>query len=140
MNKKSVRISFDVDELTHLRDLFSVMFEDGSSISERLSILLKREKLESSLWKKIYKECENLKICLDKDAPNFLITPTEINLDVFNAKILYENTSEKEVEKQGKFNDEKSKSRSKNLSSSQNKDKNNTLSGNRRSNKKNVKR
>jgi len=56
MNKKSVRISFDVDELIHLRDLFSVMFEDGSSVSERLSILLKREKLEIGLWQKIYKE------------------------------------------------------------------------------------
>lgn len=140
MNKKSARISFDVDELIHLRDLFSVMFEDGSSVSERLSILLKREKLEIGLWQKIYKECENLKISTDKDAPNFLITPTEINLDVFNAKILYEDTSEKEVEKQGKVNDEKSKSRSKNLSSSQDKDKNNSVSDSRRSNKKNVKR
>jgi hypothetical protein len=139
MNKKSVRISFDVDELIHLRDLFSVMFEDGSSVSERLSLLLKREKIEISLWQKIYKECENLKISVDKDAPNFLITPTEINLDVFNAKILYEDASDK-VEEQGKINDEKSKSRSKNLSSSQDKDKNNTMSNNRRSNKKNVKR
>jgi hypothetical protein len=136
MSKKSVRISFDVDELTHLRDLFSVMFEDGSSISERLSVLLKREKLENSLWQKIYKECENLNLDVDKDAPNFLITPENITLGIFKAKFLNED-DDTIVNKEDK--NEKSKSRSKSISSSQNQDQNNTLSNSRRSNKKKSK-
>ena len=57
---------FNSDELEYLRDLFSIMFEDGSTLSERLALLVSKEKLELSLWQKIYKECENLNLSVDK--------------------------------------------------------------------------
>lgn len=139
MSKKFTKISLDINELTHIRDLFSVMFEDGISISERLANLLKRNKVEVSLWQKIYKECENLNLPLDKEAPNFLVSPKEINLDIFNAKILYEDDSQNLEEKEKINEKSNSNGRSKNLSSSQNEDKNNSLSSSRRSNKKKFK-
>jgi hypothetical protein len=132
MNKKLSKFEFNSEELEYLRDLFSVMLEDGSTISERLAILISKEKLELSLWQKIYKECENLKLSVDKKAPNFLITPENISLGIFKAKFLDEN---EEMNDKGKEN-EKSKSRSKNISSSQDKDKDNSQSSSRRSNKK----
>jgi len=131
MNKKLVKISFSVQELEHIRDLFSVMFDDGSTLSERLAGLLEKSELENTLWQKIYKECENNNLLVDKEAPNFLISPSDITLGVFKAKFL----SEPEEEK----NDEKSKSRSNNISSTQNKDKNNALPNRRRSDKKKFK-
>lgn len=131
MNKKLVKISFSVEELEHIRDLFSVMFDDGSTLSERLAGLLEKNDLETLLWQKIYKECKNSGLLIDKEAPNFLISPSDISLGVFKAKFLNEPEQEK--------NDEKSKSRSNDISSTQNKDKNNTMSNRRRSNKKKFK-
>lgn len=131
MNKKSIKIELNIDELTHIRDLFSVMFDDGTSISERLSILLDKKEVENNLWQKVYKLCEVEKLGVDKNAPNFLISPSDVTLGIFKAKFVDE--VEEELKEK---TDEKSKRRTKDLSTSQNKNKNNTLSSNRRSNKK----
>ena len=131
MNKKLVKISFSVEELEHTRDLFSVMFDDGSTLSERLASLLGKNELETSLWHKIYKECKNNNLLVDKEAPNFLISPSDITLGVFKAKFLNESEEEN--------SNEKSKSRSNGISSAQNKNENNTLSNRRRSDKKKLK-
>jgi hypothetical protein len=131
MNKKFVKLSLNVEELEYVRDLFSVMFDDGSTLSERLAGLLDKKDLEQSLWHKIYKECKANNLLVDKEAPNFLISTSDITLGVFKAKFL----SEAEEEKK----DEKSKSRSNDISSAQNKNKDNTMSNRRRSDKKKPK-
>lgn len=79
-------VYLSVDELTHLRDLMSIVLppEGTETISAVLAQLESRETVDESLWKKICMRCKLAGIPLDTDAPNLIVAPSDIvQLSVF---------------------------------------------------------
>ena len=74
---KNISLKLNVEELTHLRDLFSVLLpqEFKLTLSESLAQLQDKQKLENVLWKKIYNLCKDNNIVIDKDANDFAVLP-----------------------------------------------------------------
>ena len=74
---KNISLKLNVEELTHLRDLFSVLLpqEFKLTLSESLAQLQDKQKLENVLWKKIYNLCKDNNIVTDKDANDFAVLP-----------------------------------------------------------------
>ena len=74
---KNISLKLNVEELTHLRDLFSVLLpqEFKLTLSESLAQLQDKQKFENVLWKKIYNLCKDNNIVIDKDANDFAVLP-----------------------------------------------------------------
>ena len=72
---KNISLKLNVEELTHLRDLFSVLLpqEFKLTLSESLAQLQDKQKLENVLWKKIYNLCKDNTPITDKDADKFAV-------------------------------------------------------------------
>lgn len=64
-------------ELLHLRDLMSVLLPpDGAqTLSQALASVEERSLIESMLWEKISKLCNEAKLPLDAEAPDYIIAP-----------------------------------------------------------------
>lgn len=81
-----IRLTLTKEELTHLRDLMSVVLPpDGErTLSKALSALKKNQVKEGILWKKVVDLCLSNGISVGTDAPDFIVdlsvSPT---LDVF---------------------------------------------------------
>ena len=74
---KNISLKLNVEELTHLRDLFSVLLpqEFKLTLSESLAQSQDKQKFENVLWKKIYNLCKDNNIVIDKDANDFAVLP-----------------------------------------------------------------
>jgi hypothetical protein len=76
-NSDNIALNLSEKELTHIRDLFSVLLpqEFKITLSESLAITSNNQKTENVLWKKIYNLCKTNNIPTDKDASDFAILP-----------------------------------------------------------------
>ena len=74
---KNISLKLNVEELTHLRDLFSILLpqEFKLTLSESLAQSQDKQKFENVLWKKIYNLCKDNNIVIDKDANDFAVLP-----------------------------------------------------------------
>lgn len=62
-------------ELTHLRDLFSVMLPPDlkATLSQELATSQDRSLVEARLWQKVTSMCREAQVPLDDDAPDFVV-------------------------------------------------------------------
>lgn len=62
-------------ELTHLRDLFSVMLppQMNATVSQKLASLEHRPMIEARLWEKVVKKCEAAGIPMGDEAPDYVV-------------------------------------------------------------------
>lgn len=62
-------------ELTHLRDLFSVMLPPDlkATLSQELATSQDRSLIEARLWQKVTATCREAEVPLDDDAPDFVV-------------------------------------------------------------------
>jgi hypothetical protein len=68
-------VSLSVDELIHLRDLFSVRLPPTfeHTVSTLLSAKLNKNQMESNLWDKLIELCKKAEIPVGDAAPDFAI-------------------------------------------------------------------
>lgn len=86
---KDINLSLTKDELIFLRDLFSICLPPKleKTVSQSLSEIDDRSKLEEAFWKKITSSCEEYGIAIEKMAPDFVLTQTAVpELAVFPIK------------------------------------------------------
>lgn len=85
-NKSSTRstgksdLSLTLQELTHLRDLMSIMLppEGKVTISAALAQLESRDAVDETLWDKVCDACETAGIDIGESAPNLIVAPSDI--------------------------------------------------------------
>ena len=72
--------SLTVSELTHLRDLMSIMLPpDGKvTMSAALAHLESRDDVDDILWDKVCDSCEEAGIIIGDSAPNLIVAPSDI--------------------------------------------------------------
>ena len=72
-----ISLNLSKEELTHIRDLFSIFLpqEFKLTLSESLATSQNKQKTENTLWKKIYNLCKTNNIPTDKDASDFAVLP-----------------------------------------------------------------
>lgn len=69
-----VKLHLTLDELKHIRDLFSVTIQPSSNtVSEMLAIVEKREDLEKTLWEKVFELCKSSNLPVEEKAPDFVV-------------------------------------------------------------------
>lgn len=77
---KAVILRLSSPELSHLRDLFSVLLASKSehphTISQMLAVLESRQNVETTLWVKIETACESIDLPVGDGAPDFVVGPT----------------------------------------------------------------
>lgn len=73
-------LSLTVAELTHLRDLMSVMLppEGKVTLSAALAQLESRDNVDDTLWDKVCSHCELAGIHIGDSAPNLIVAPSDI--------------------------------------------------------------
>jgi len=84
--KKTYTIKLTKHELVHLRDLFSVGLPPTVrlTVSQALAMKEGRKIVETVLWKKVVKACQDAQVALDDDAPDFVVSASEAPpIDVF---------------------------------------------------------
>jgi hypothetical protein len=74
---KTFNVSFTKTQIIHLRDLFSIVFADGTTASQSLARHEGRTTSEVELWKKIAKVCKTAKVAVGDEAPDFVIGISE---------------------------------------------------------------
>lgn len=76
--QKTYALNLTKFELTHLRDLFSVVLppELSKSISQALAEVENRQLVESMAWQKIAAACKDAKIPIGDDAPDYVVAPS----------------------------------------------------------------
>jgi hypothetical protein len=74
---KAYAIKFTVDELVHLRDLFSILLPPDASrtLSQSLAQSEHRTMIEAKLWSKLNKLFADAGIPLGDEAPDFAVAP-----------------------------------------------------------------
>lgn len=74
--KKTFNVRLTRYELVHLRDMFGVMLppEMKETLSQRLAQTQGRPLIESQLWQKLARACEEAELPLGDDAPDFVIS------------------------------------------------------------------
>jgi len=74
--KKTFTLKLSKSELTHLRDLFGILLpvEMKSTVSQTLAAGQGKHLLESKLWNKISQLCNEAKIPLGDEAPDFIVS------------------------------------------------------------------
>lgn len=74
--RKTFNLRFSKYELLHLRDLFSILLPTAmqETISQRLASTQNRILVETMLWQKIIKACEEAEVPLGDDAPDFVVS------------------------------------------------------------------
>jgi hypothetical protein len=72
---KTFSLQLSTDELTHIRDIMSVILPpDGSTrLSESLAVSEKRQMTESKLWQKVVELCLDAKLPVGDEAPDFFV-------------------------------------------------------------------
>jgi hypothetical protein len=75
---KTFSLQLSTDELTHIRDIMSVILPpDGSTrLSESLAVSEKRQMTESKLWQKVVELCLDAKLPVGDEAPDFFVGVT----------------------------------------------------------------
>lgn len=70
------KVRFTKFELLHLRDLFSVKLPASlaETVSQKLASSQSRPLIEARLWEKIADACEEAKVPLGDDAPDFVVS------------------------------------------------------------------
>jgi hypothetical protein len=79
------RIELTQEELTHLRNLMSVSVISGEStlaVSHLLSLQTSFSK-EAELWKKITDACVTCGLVVGRDAPDYLVSITQMHMGVY---------------------------------------------------------
>lgn len=73
--RKTFTVRLTKFELLHLRDLFSVMLpsEMKETLSARLAQVQDRALIESKLWQKLVRVCNEAELPMDDDAPDFVV-------------------------------------------------------------------
>jgi hypothetical protein len=74
---KTHDLTLTKSQILHLRDLFSIVFADGTTVSQSLALTEGRASAELELWKKITKLCTLSKIPIGDEAPNHVIGISE---------------------------------------------------------------
>jgi len=73
-------LSLTVTELTHLRDLMSIMLppEGKVTMSAALAQLESRDDVDDTLWDKVCSRCELAGVHIGDSAPNLIVAPSDI--------------------------------------------------------------
>jgi len=76
--QKTYEVKFTKQELVHIRDLFSVVIppDTKKTLSQQLAELEDRVYVEDKLWAKLAALCEEAKIPIDDESPDYIIVPT----------------------------------------------------------------
>lgn len=72
----SYQVTFTIEELVHLRDLFNVLLPPTAeqTVSQALAAGESRPMTEAKLWAKIAKLCNDAKIPMEDAAPDYVIS------------------------------------------------------------------
>lgn len=77
---KQFTLKLSSDDLTHLRDLFTVSIPKGDKLGKSISQTLAspdRSSDEQALWKKITTLCKEAKVPTGENAPDFVVGMSE---------------------------------------------------------------
>lgn len=83
--KKTFSLKLSKPELTHLRDLFSVLLpaDMKATVSQALAANQGKHLLESKLWNKVTQLCGEAEIPMGDEAPDFIVSissPPSLNV------------------------------------------------------------
>lgn len=83
--KKTFSLKLSKSELTHLRDLFSVLLpaDMKATVSQALAANQGKHLLESKLWNKVVQLCNEAQIPMGDEAPDFIVSissPPSLNV------------------------------------------------------------
>lgn len=76
--QKTYEVKFTKQELVHIRDLFSVVIppDTKKTLSQQLAELEDRVYVEDRLWDKLARLCEEAKVPVDDESPDYIVVPT----------------------------------------------------------------
>jgi len=77
--RKTFKLSLTLLELTHLRDLCSILLppEMKLTVSQALAALEDRSYVEARFWNKLVSVCKEAGVVLDDDAPDFVCASSQ---------------------------------------------------------------
>lgn len=97
--RKTYKLKLTKFELIHIRDLFSLILAQDPQVTASQALATKQERsiVEGKLWRKVVTACQEAKIPLGDDAPDFIVA-AQSNPTVGVFELAYEPAGSEEDE------------------------------------------